>query len=370
MVNELKNSDILYMKRALLLAQTQGRYVSPNPKVGAVLVKNGKIIAEGAHQQYGGPHAEIVVLKKAGHKAKGATLYVTLEPCSHYGKTPPCANAVIQAGIVKVVAGMKDPFPLVSGKGFALLRKVGIKVQTGVLNRKAKQINENFIFSMVQQRPKVTLKAAMTLDGKIATVSGKSKWITGPLALRKAHQVRSSVDAILVGSRTVFLDNPSLTVRLPNYHRADGWPLRVLLDSNLQVKLSAKIFQGSPKTLVFTSPKASFTREKALRQKGIQVFRVPLKGKMLSLEAVLKTLYSLSIRSVLVEGGAETHASFLKEKLADELVLFIAPKIFGGPSPGWVGGDGILNPSKAWMVRNTYVEKLGEDYLLTACLRK
>jgi diaminohydroxyphosphoribosylaminopyrimidine deaminase/5-amino-6-(5-phosphoribosylamino)uracil reductase len=358
------------MKRALLLAQTQGRYVSPNPKVGAVLVKNGKVVAEGAHRQYGGPHAEIVVLKKAGIKAKGATLFVTLEPCSHYGKTPPCANAVIKAGIVKVVAAMKDPFPLVEGKGFALLRKAGIKVKTSLLEAEAKKLNENFVFSQVHQRPKVILKAAMTLDGKIATVSGKSKWITGPLALRKAHQIRSSVDAILVGSRTAFLDNPSLTVRLPNYNREDGWPLRVLLDSKLQIKLSAKIFQGSPKTLVFTSPEASLTREKVLRKKGIQVFRIPLKEKMLSLEAVLKTLYSLSIRSVLVEGGAETHASFLKEKLADELALFIAPKIFGGSAPGWVGGVGILNPYQAWMVRHTHVEKLGEDYLLTARLGK
>jgi diaminohydroxyphosphoribosylaminopyrimidine deaminase/5-amino-6-(5-phosphoribosylamino)uracil reductase len=370
MVIELKNLDILYMKRALLLAETQGRYVSPNPKVGAILVKNGKIVAEGAHQRYGGPHAEIVALKKAGLKAKGATLYVTLEPCSHYGKTPPCANALIKAGIVKVVSAMKDPFPLVAGKGFGLLRKAGIKVKTGLFEADSKKLNENFVFSQVHQRPKVILKAAMTLDGKIATVSGKSKWITGLLALRKAHQMRSSVDAILVGSRTAFMDNPSLTVRLPNYHREDGWPLRVLLDSHLRVKLSANIFQDFPKTLVFTSPHASFVREKVLLQKGIQVFRVPLKEKMLSLEAVLKTLYSLSVRSVLVEGGAEIHASFLKLKLADELALFIAPKIFGGPAPGWVGGAGALNPSKAWMARNIDIEKLGEDYLLTARLRE
>jgi diaminohydroxyphosphoribosylaminopyrimidine deaminase/5-amino-6-(5-phosphoribosylamino)uracil reductase len=358
------------MKRALRLAQTQGRYVSPNPKVGAVLVKNGRIIAEGAHQQYGGPHAEIVVLKKAGSKARGATLYVTLEPCSHHGKTPPCADAVINAGIVKVVAAMKDPFPLVAGKGFGLLRKAGIKVQTGVLAAKAKELNEIFVFSVVRQRPKVILKAAMTLDGKIATVSGKSKWITGPVALRKAHQMRSMVDAILVGSRTASIDNPALTIRLPKYHRIDGWPLRVLLDSKLKVKPSAKIFQGIPKALVFTATKASLSREKVLQDKGIQVFRVPLKGKMLSLEAVLKQLYSLSVRSVLVEGGAQIHASFLKEKLADELVLFIAPKIFGGPAPGWVGGTGVLNPSKAWTTQNTSIEKLGEDYLLTASLRK
>ncbi len=334
------------------------------------MVKNGRIIAEGAHQQYGGPHAEIVALKRAGSKSRGATLYVTLEPCSHHGKTPPCVDAVIKAGIVKVVAAMQDPFPLVAGKGFGLLRKARIKVRSGVLEEEAKKLNENFVFSVVQQRPKVVLKAAMTLDGKIATVSGLSKWITGPSALRKVHELRSSVDAILVGRRTALLDNPSLTVRLPDYHRKDGWPLRVLLDSELQVKPLAKIFKGYSNTLVFTSSKASLSREKHLRDKGIQVFRVPLKGKMLSLEAVLKKLYSLSVRSVLVEGGAEIHASFLKEKLADELALFIAPKIFGGSAQGWVGGTGVSDPARAWMAWHTSFEKMGEDYLLTACLRK
>ncbi len=358
------------MRRALTLAQTRGRYASPNPKVGAVLVKNGKIVGEGAHQQYGGPHAEAAVLNKAGRKAVGATLYVTLEPCVHYGKTPPCANAVIEAGVAKVVAAMKDPFPLVAGRGFALLRKAGIKVQTGVLEAEARKLNDPFLFSLVHKRPKVTLKAAMTLDGKIATVSGKSKWITGPLSLRKAHQIRSCVDAILVGSHTALLDNPSLTVRLPGYHRKDGWPLRVLLDSRLQVKIPAAIFQGLPKTVVFTSPKAPLGREKALWRKGIQVFRVPLKGKMLSLEAVLRVLHSLSVRSLLVEGGAEVHASFLREKLADELALFVAPKIFGGPAKGWVGGAGVPHPDKAWRVHHTNIEKLGEDYLLTARLRE
>jgi len=352
------------------LAQAKGRYVSPNPRVGAVLVKNGKIVGEGAHRQYGGPHAEIAALKEAGSRAKGAILYVTLEPCSHYGKTPPCAKAVSEAGVVKVVAAMKDPFPLVAGGGFALLKKAGIKVQTGVLETEAKKMNESFVFSVVRQRPKVILKAAITLDGKIATAAGKSKWITGSLALKKAHQMRSTVDAVLVGSGTALIDNPSLTVRLAGYGREDGWPLRVLLDSQLRVKPTAKLFQGSPKTLVFTSPKASLVRERALRQRGAQVFRVPLKGKMLSLEAVLKTLYTLPVRSLLVEGGAEVHASFLKEKLADELALFIAPKIFGGHSVGWVGGAGVLNPGQAWQAKLINIEKLDGDFLITARLKE
>jgi len=358
------------MKRALWLAQARGQLVSPNPKVGAVLVKNGKIVGEGAHERFGGPHAEVMALQKAGQKAKGATLYVTLEPCSHYGKTPPCVNAVIEAGIVKVVAAMKDPFPLVAGRGFALLKKAGILVQNGLLEAEARKLNETFLFSVAHQRPKVILKAAMTLDGKIATVSGKSRWITGPPALRKVHELRASVDAILVGSRTALLDNPSLTVRLPGYHRKDGWPLRVLLDSKLQVQSSTAIFQGSPRTIVFTSPKASIVREKVLTRSGVQVFRVPLKEKVLSLEAVLKVLHSLSVRSLLVEGGAEVHASFIRRKLADELSLFMAPKLFGGPAPGWVGGAGVGSPDKAWKVWHTAIEKLGEDYLFTARLRE
>lgn len=360
--------DIQYMKRALNLAQRDGDAVSPNPKVGAVLVKKGKVIAEGAHERFGGPHAEIVALKKAGSKAKGATLYVTLEPCSHYGKTPPCTKAVIEAGIVRVVAAMKDPNPQVSGKGFARLKKAGVKVQVGLLETDARRLNDAFIFSMTHDRPKVILKAAITLDGKIATVKGKSKWITGPAAREKAHQLRSSVDAILVGSRTALIDNPSLTVRLPGYRRNDGWPLRVLLDSKLRVKPSALMFQGAPKTVVFTSPQAPVALEKAFWHKGIQVFRVPLMGKMLSLKAVLKVLSSLSARSVLVEGGAEVHGSFLKDGLADELALFIAPKIFGGPGPGWAGGSGVLSPESAWKARSVKVEQVGGDHLLTAKL--
>ncbi len=364
----MNHSDTEYMKRALQLAQQRGAEVSPNPKVGAVLVKKGKIVAEGAHERFGGPHAEIVALQKAGSRAQGATLYVTLEPCSHYGKTPPCAEAVIKAGITRVVAAMKDPNPLVSGNGFARLKKAGIKVQVGLLEKESRQMNDAFIFSQTQARPKVILKAAMTLDGKIATVKGKSKWITGPAARQKAHELRSSVDAILVGSRTALLDNPSLTVRSPGYKRNDGWPLRVLLDSKLQVKPSALMFQGSPKTVVFTSPNAPVALEKAFWHKGIQVFRVPLKEKVLSLKAVLKVLSALSVRSVLVEGGAEVHGSFLKEGLADELALFMAPKLFGGPSPGWVGGPGVLSPETAWKAKAVKVEQVGGDYLLTAKL--
>ena len=308
----MSREDLKFMRRALQLAQKEGRYASPNPKVGAVLVRGGRVVGEGGHRRYGGPHAEILALKKAGPQARGATLYVTLEPCSHHGKTPPCAQAVLRAGVRRVVAAMKDPFPQVSGRGFALLRKAGIRVELGLLGKEAAKLNETFIQSIHRRRPKVILKAALSLDGKIATVTGRSKWITGEKARHKNHELRSMADAILVGSETARKDDPSLTVRLPGWKRVDGWPIRVLLDSKLRSSLQLQLFKGSPKTVVFTSTHAPLARQKLLEGKGVGVFRVPSRGKMLSLKAVLGVLHSLHVRVLLVEGGGQVHASFLR----------------------------------------------------------
>jgi diaminohydroxyphosphoribosylaminopyrimidine deaminase/5-amino-6-(5-phosphoribosylamino)uracil reductase len=360
-----KNEDLKFMRRAIFLAEKGGAYVSPNPRVGAVIVKNGLIVGEGAHGRYGGPHAEIAALRKAGPKARGATLYVTLEPCSHFGKTPPCTEALVRAGIRRVEAAMKDPFPLVAGRGFARLRKAGIQVGSGLLEKNARRINENFLFSVRNKRPKVILKAAVSLDGKITTVAGRSKWITGVIARQKAHAMRAAADAILVGCRTALKDNPALTVRLPGFKRKDGWPLRVVLDSELRTNPRMKIFKGIQKTVVFTSRKASLAREKGFQTKGIQVFRVPLIRKMLSLKAVLRALHFLNVRTLFVEGGGRVHSSFLEQKLADEVVLFISPKILGGNAPTWVGGAGVKNPNHAIGLKNVRWEKVGEDYLLT-----
>lgn len=361
----MNKADLKFMRRALELAEKEGRYASPNPKVGAVLVKGDRVIGEGGHRRYGGPHAEVVALRKAGAKAKGATLYVTLEPCCHYGKTPPCVEAIVRAGVRRVVAAMKDPFPQVRGKGFALLRWVGTQVEVGLLEKEAAALNETFLLSIQRSRPKVILKAAASLDGKIATVAGRSKWITGEKARRKTHELRAKADAILVGGRTALLDNPSLTVRLPAWKRSDGWPLRVVLDSELRSDPKWKLFQSGAKTVVFTSTKASPSKQKRLEQKGASVFRVPSRGKVLSLKAVLQTLHSLNVRVLLVEGGGEVHASFLEEKLADEAVLFLSPKILGGPAPTWVGGKGVENPARAPYLKNIQIEPVGEDLLLT-----
>jgi diaminohydroxyphosphoribosylaminopyrimidine deaminase/5-amino-6-(5-phosphoribosylamino)uracil reductase len=361
----MRASDLIYMKRALVLAETKGRDAHPNPRVGAVLVRDGRVVGEGAHEHYGRPHAEINALRQAGSRAKGATLYVTLEPCSHQGKTPPCADTLIRAGIVRVVAAMEDPFPLVRGSGFKKLRRAGIRVDKGLLQKEARLLNESFIFSIAQGRPKVILKAAISLDGKIATVSGKSKWITGEKARQRAHELRAQADALLVGSGTALADNPQLTVRLAGHQRPDGWPKRVLLDSRLRVKPGAFLFKGDQPTLVFCSRKASLDKRKALQRKGILVFPVPTVGKMLSLKAVLKELYQEGVRVLMVEGGGQVHGSFLDQGLADEAALFISPKIFGGVAPSWVGGHGFSNPHQTPFLRDNRVEKIGEDFLLT-----
>ena len=353
------------MRRALFLAQTKAKHVSPNPRVGAILVKGGRIIAEGYTQPFGGAHAEAVALKKAGPRARGATLYVTLEPCSHHGKTPPCADALIRAGVSRVVAATGDPFPLVKGRGFRKLRRAGIGVRKGLLEKEALETNETFFYAMTHHRPKVLLKAAISLDGKIATVSGRSRWITGESARRINHQLRAQADAILVGAGTALKDDPSLTVRLQGFSRKDGWPLRVVLDSRLRIRPGARVFRGEPKTVIFTSFQASKSKERNLIRRGALVFRVPLRQKMLSLKAVLKALYRLQVRSLMVEGGGQVHASFLREKLADEAALFVSPKLLGGEAPTWVGGRGIENPNRAPYLKDVQVERIGQDLFIT-----
>ncbi|HVZ81291.1 MAG TPA: bifunctional diaminohydroxyphosphoribosylaminopyrimidine deaminase/5-amino-6-(5-phosphoribosylamino)uracil reductase RibD [bacterium] len=350
-----------YMKRALHLAGTRARYVSPNPRVGAVLVRGGRIVGEGVTQPYGGPHAEIMALRRAGSRARGATLYVTLEPCSHYGKTPPCANAILDAGVRRVVAATGDPNPKVAGKGFRLLRAAGIGVQVGPAAPEAIELNQAFFFSHAQGRPWVTLKAGTSLDGRIAGVTGRSRWITNKVSRQKAHLLRSRADAILVGSGTLLEDDPSLTVRLPGWRRKDGWPLRIVLDSRLRIPLKARVLKGPAGTVLFAAPQAPQAKQRTLESLGARVFRVPSRGKMLSLKAILALLQGLEVRSLLVEGGGAVHASFLEEGLADELHLFVAPKVIGGKAPSWAGGKGVTDPNLAVRLKGLEVEPLAGD---------
>ena len=353
------------MRRALFLAETKTRYTSPNPKVGAVLVRGGRIVGEGATQPYGGPHAEIVALRMAGAKAKGSTLYVTLEPCAHFGKTPPCVDSILRAGVKKVVAAMRDPYPLVKGRGFQRLRGAGLTVRVGLLEREAAALNQSFIRGLSAGRPWVLLKAAVSAEGKISPPTGRSRWITGEKARRRVHEIRSKVDAILVGRKTAGKDDPSLTVRLPGYRRKDGWPLRVVLDSGLSLDLNSRLTDGKARTVVFTGPAPSRTRQKALEKKGILVFQVPLVKKMLSLKAVLKNLSSLQVRTLLVEGGGEVHQSFLRERLVDEFAIFISPRILGPGAKAWLGGDGLEGFLLSPLLKNVKLEQVGPDFILT-----
>jgi len=347
-----------FMRRALFLAEKGGRYVSPNPKVGAVLVKGGRVVGEGAHSRFGGPHAEIVALRKAGPRAKGATLFVNLEPCAHQGKRGPCCRAVAAAGVREVVASLQDPYPPVSGRGFRFLRGSGVKVRVGLLRAEAEALNRTFLRAVRSPRPWVILKAAMGWEGGMAFPGGKPRWITGEEARRRGHEARSQSDAVLVGSGTALQDDPSLTVRLPGWTRKDGWPLRVLLDGGLKVRPSARIFRDHPRTLVFCSKSASRPKEKALTRSGVWVFRVPREGKMLSLKAVLKVLRSLGVGTLLVEGGAKVHEGFLRRGLADEALFFVARRKVGPKGPRLdLGG---IFPR----LQGLRVEKMGEDFLL------
>jgi len=367
----VKERDADYMRRALDLAVRRGEGAHPNPRVGAVVVKGGRVVGEGAHERFGGPHAEVHALRQAGRKAKGATLYVTLEPCSHFGKTPPCVDAVVSVGIARVVAACGDPNPLVAGRGFARLRKAGLSVTRGVLREEGEALIEAHLHSHRLGRPFVTLKAAVTLDGRLASRTGASKWITGEAAREEVQRLRAASDAILVGSGTVRADDPALTVRGAfASHREDGFPLRVILDGRLRVTPQARVFQGPQKTLLFTSPQAPLSRERALRAAGAWVHRVPCRGGRLFLPGVLQSLLRLGVRKVLVEGGADIHGSFLAEGLVDEVALFIAPKLLGGEkAKAWFSGPAWDDPNHCPHLTQVAWKTLGEDALVTGRLR-
>jgi len=353
------------MRRALSLAQRG--YTAPNPMVGAVLVKDGRVVGEGYHRRAGMPHAEVEALRRAGESARGATLYVTLEPCSHWGRTPPCAEALIEAGVRCVYAAMQDPNPLVAGRGFEKLRKAGIEVQVGVLEERARQLNEIFVKYHTTGMPFVTVKAAMSLDGKIATHTGDSKWITDEPARRLVHRLRARHDAVMVGIGTVLQDDPLLTVRLPRMketlHR-----LRVIVDSRLRCPEEAQVLRVEDcPTLIVTTASAPPEKIARLRERGVDVEVLPDEGGQVDLNALMKSLAQRGVTGVLCEGGGTLIASLFAKRLVDKVVFFYAPRIIGGrTSPTAVEGEGYALVEECLRLDRVHWRKIGQDMMVQA----
>lgn len=325
-------SDRFYMERALQLAQLAKGRTSPNPMVGCVIVRNGLIVGEGYHQKAGTPHAEVHALRSAGELARGATAYVTLEPCSHHGRTPPCAEALIRAGIERVVVAMVDPNPLVSGRGIQLLQQAGIQVDVGLLEEQARALNEVFIHAITTGLPFVVYKAAMTLDGKIATASGDSHWVSSEASRELAQVYRDQYDVILVGSATVRTDNPKLTCRLPGGRD----PVRLVIDGTLAISENARVLSSSSTApcIIATTQAADPGKLEHFRHlPAVEVwqYKVP---RYVPLREVMRVLYERGWTSVLLEGGGHLAGQMFKEKLVNKVEFFIAPKLSGlGPSP-------------------------------------
>lgn len=353
-----------YMQMALELAEKARGRTTPNPMVGAVVVKDGKVIGAGYHKKAGTPHAEVHALHEAGEESNDADLYVTLEPCNHWGRTPPCTEAIIKAGIKRVFVAMQDPNPLVSGKGNQRLRDHGLEVFEGILEDQARRLNEVFVKCICTQKPFIALKTAITLDGKIATETGQSQWITGEEARLHGHRLRATYDAILVGIGTVKADNPSLTCRLPNGEGRD--PVRIIIDSKLSITSDAQVLNvDSPAdTIIATTAGVNQRKMKQLEHKA-QIIQVN-DGPIVSLPDLLPLLYEKGLSSVLVEGGGRINGSFLRENLVDKYYFYLAPKILGGEqAPGSFQGEGIKALSAAVQLFDLAVEKLGKDILIS-----
>jgi diaminohydroxyphosphoribosylaminopyrimidine deaminase/5-amino-6-(5-phosphoribosylamino)uracil reductase len=354
--------DEQYMWQALKLARHGLGKVSPNPLVGAVIVKGDRVIARGYHKAFGGDHAEVVALKNAVEDVGGATLYVTLEPCRHWGKTPPCTDAIIKAKIARVVVGMLDPFPEMQGKSIELLHRHGIKTTVGVMETDCRSLNEVYLKWVTTGLPYVTVKWAQTLDGKISTPQGGSPYISSPESLKLAHKLRATHDAILVGVNTVIKDNPELTTRLVKGRN----PVRVVLDSHLRIPLDSKVLmnQSAAKTLIAATPSAPKEKLAALKKMGIEVLTLPPDSTgRVDLKALLKTLAQRQISSVLVEGGAEVITSFLRLALADKIIAIIAPRLMGAGTDA-VGKLNIIYISQTLKLNFTKVYRSGEDIVV------
>ncbi|WP_278279239.1 bifunctional diaminohydroxyphosphoribosylaminopyrimidine deaminase/5-amino-6-(5-phosphoribosylamino)uracil reductase RibD [Syntrophomonas palmitatica] len=366
----ITEEDSRYMQRALELAAMAMGRTSPNPVVGAVIVKDGIIVGEGYHRQAGTPHAEIHALREAGEAARGSDVYVSLEPCSHYGRTPPCADALVKAGIKRAVIATVDPNPRVMGRGIKILQKAGIEVKTGILQNEAQKLNEFFFKYIRTGRPFVTVKTAMTLDGKIAASSGDSRWVSGEDSRRHVHELRNIYDAIMLGIGSVLKDDPQLNTRLDTDDTRD--PLRVIIDRCLQIPLNSKIIQSSQSqaTIIFCGTGASTAKAEEIRQAGAEVICLETNTDMIPLDKVLDELGHRGILSLLVEGGAQINANLIENKLADKYLAFVAPKIAGGnkaPSP--VGGRGVEFMNDAVMLCDIEYRFFEKDILISGYFR-
>ena len=365
-----KETDIRFMRRALQLAKRGYGKVSPNPMVGAVLVSHNKIIGEGWHRKAGGPHAEVIAIREAekkGNTTHLSTLYVSLEPCSTTGRTPPCTDAIMQSSIQRVVIACEDPNPAHAGKGIKILEDKGIEVVTEVLRDKARRLNQDFFHWICQGRPRVTIKAAMTLDGKIATSSGQSKWITGSGARKHAMKLRYGMDAMLVGIETVIADDPSLTVRLGSATKPSKKLFRIVLDSKARTPINSKLLtdEWNDWTRIVVSESAPGKRVDGIQAKA-QVWVSPNRGRI-DLEWLLDRMGKEGVTSLLVEGGGEVNAAFLQQNLAQEAVFYYAPKILGGNNARrGIAGSGARSLEEATRLTNTRWSKVGEDLVMKA----
>jgi len=356
-------NDSFYMNLALNLARGTLGQTSPNPVVGAVLVKDGQIIGMGAHLRAGEPHAEVHAVQMAGDQVKGSTLYVTLEPCSHYGKTPPCSDLIIKSGVKKVFVATTDPNPQVAGTGIERMTKAGIEVKVGILQEEARDLNKIFFYNIQTGLPYVTLKSAVSLDGKTATVTGESKWITGEESRADVHHLRHQHDGIMVGVNTVLKDNPSLTTRL-----AEGGknPIRIILDTHLRTPLDVQVIidQQAP-TWIVTGAEVDQKRVSQFSELGIEVIK--MESQKVSIKEMLVVLGKKGITSIFVEGGAEVHGSFLKEHAFQQIITYIAPKLIGGKNaPTSFGGQGIEHIAEAVSLNIKQVDRIGSDIRIIA----
>lgn len=358
-------SDEKFMREALRIAKNAEGRTSPNPLVGAVIVRENKIIAEGWHRKAGTPHAEIHALNMAGELAKNSTMYVTLEPCSHYGRTPPCANKIVESGISKVVIAMQDPNPKVAGRGIEILKSAGISVEIGLLEDEARKLNEVFIKYITKKIPFVTAKFACSLDGKIATTAGESQWITCEESRKFSHHLRDINDAIIVGVNTVLTDNPSLTTRMVIGKN----PVRIVVDSMARTPINSKVIcDGQAETVLAVTENAPLEKILELKNFGVEII-VAGRDKV-DLKILLEELAKREITSVLVEGGGTLHYSMFENNLVDKIFAFIAPKIIGGKnSLTAVEGAGFTKISDAVQIKNLTAENIGEDILITGYIK-